>query len=321
MLCAYCKMERAADDTPCLQCGSPSPLLLPGSGALQAPSTPLSSQQPSTVPLSPQAQPAAPSLPSASSQEMSPAASPSQPLQLSPSAPSPSQGPQSLLPVPYHSPDQQQSMLSMLATTHGNGLMLPGLPGDDSIVYIPPIYTKSRPVIPRYRAISGLVSIFIVALLLCTGVGYYARASGKLEAFGQLAGIILPHNVQPTPTLRLSTPPLALSFGPAYKIITSATTTSQINSQSHIAVRAENAFVIGQTFYLTYSVQSPPSAGTVVIKWYMNSSQYKTIATSPISVSVNGYASMAYQQPAEGMVELYWNDQLAIRLYFVVRGS
>jgi len=57
----------------------------------------------------------------------------------------------------------------------------------------------------------------------------------------------------------------------------------------------------------------------VVIKWYTNGLFYQSSTTMTITGAISGYTEEVYVQPAEGMVELYWNNQLAIRLYFVVR--
>jgi len=196
--------------------------------------------------------------------------------------------------------------------------LVAALPEEAGAIYVPPMYTKPRPVIPRYRAISGLLSVLIVAVLFCVGTGYYVKASGKLTALGQLYGMVPPPNVTPMATVPLRDPPTAQQTGPAYGIINSATTTSRINSQ-HVAQQQDTVFKPGQPIYLTYSVQHPKAPGVVGIKWYTNGLFYQSSTTKTINGAITGYTEEVYVQPAEGMVELYWNNQLAIRLYFVVR--
>ncbi len=163
------------------------------------------------------------------------------------------------------------------------GAMLPALPEEESAIYVPPMYTKPRAIIPRYRAISGLLSVLIVAALL------------------------------PDPKANPD-------FGPGYSIINSATTNSRIDPVSHASAQPANTFQTNQNIYLTYSVQKPKTPGVVTIKWYTNGSFYQSSKPIPVTtLAIDGLAVQQYSKPAEGMVELYWNDELAIRLYFVVR--
>jgi len=230
----------------------------------------------------------------------------------------------SSLPVPY------QPQPPFMTKQSGNGLipmqqpgaLYPALPGDgqDGAIYVPPMYTKPRAIIPRYRAISGLLSVLIVAVLLCSGVSYYLNTSGKLTAIKQLYGFVPPPSAKPAATPVLADPKANPDFGPGYTIINSATTNSRIDPISHASAQPANVFQVNQTIYLTYSVQRPKSPGVMSIKWYTNGSFYQS--PTPIQVATNaitGYTTQKYTQAAEGTVELYWNDQLAIRLYFVVR--
>jgi hypothetical protein len=68
-------------------------------------------------------------------------------------------------------------------------------------------------------------------------------------------------------------------------------------------------------------VQHPKTKGIVVIKWYTNGILYTSASSRTIDTGANvtGKAAMQYAKPAEGSVELYWNNDLAQRLYFVVR--
>jgi hypothetical protein len=241
--------------------------------------------------------------------------------------------PVSWLPVPYQGPQQaagqpgqQQGEQGLIPAwpRHQDGdgaTRLPALPEQnmEGVVYIPPMYTKPRPIIPRYRALSGLISVLIVLILFCSGAGYYAQASGKVDMLRQLTGIDRPASLKPTPTAPLPDPKSSPDFGPAANIINSATTASKIDAQINVVLQPANVFHPGQTIYVTYSVQRPKTPGVVTVKWYTNGLLYSTSQTQPIKDSSNGSAEMQFAKPAEGTVELYWNNQLAIRLYFVVR--
>ncbi len=330
MICAYCKTVRAENTAPCVNCGAPSPIqatpqhadwstpsplrggLLSGqqqgsTWGQQAPSAPQWSQAPQ------QAQP----------QQWS---QPSQPLQ----SWSQQQPENSLLPVPY------QGGMGLQTIPQPNAMQLMSAPAmqdiiiappseEESVVYVPPMYTKPRPIIPRYRIISGFLSVIIVSLMVCGGAGYYAKASGKLDMVSR----VLTGNNPVPPSIRTTAPALpdppdkvVIGNPAAYSVITSATTTSHLIKGTTIAAQTDKIFKPNEPFYLTYSVH-PLQTGTVTIKWYMNNMQlpYSTVPGPPLTANqpVTGEAPMVYAAQAEGKVELYWNNQLAQTLYFVVR--
>nr|BBH94009.1 hypothetical protein KTA_22080 [Thermogemmatispora argillosa] len=243
-----------------------------------------------------------------------------------------------MLPVLYQdpaNPSTQSLILIPQAQGVNTGALLPlsqqvpgppiaGIPTEEEALYIPPMYTKPRPVIPRYRAISGFLSFIIVMLLLCSGAAYYAKVTGKLAFLGQLMGMA-PPSLQATPIPNLPDPKPSEN-GPAYGVISSATTAPSVDPKTGIALQPSQVFKPGQTIYLTYSVHAK-KAGTVTVKWYTNGLLYQVLSKNtpdPKGGSWTGVSMMRFTQPLEGMVELYWNDtgkppQLAIRLYFVVR--
>ncbi len=213
--------------------------------------------------------------------------------------------------------------------SQGTSALVPVIPAEEGAsVYIPPMYTKPRSIIPRYRAISGLLSVLIVFTLLCSATAYYAKANGKLSFLHQIIGDrpLTGQPAQPGVTLP---DPRPEENGPAYTshIIPSATTASKIDSTTAIPLQATRIFTPGEIIYLTYSVHTV-APGTVNIEWYTNNLLYKTqvITVTPDSkhTTFNGYLTMQFPQALEGKVELYWNngktaDQLAWRIYFVVR--
>ena len=311
MLCTFCNSARLANEAPCPHCGAPSPLLSNfvaaappaaqwGSNA-SAPSNLQSSNQPPNF------------------------------LPQTPPQPEQQQQPVPLLPVPYQ--PQQPFMNMQTGQMMGENAMIqvplqqmgglvPAIPGDgdDGTVHVPPMYTKPRAIIPRYRVISGLLSLLIVAGLLCSGVGYYLNTSGKLAALSQFYSFVPPPSIKPTATSMLTNPKSNPDFGPAYTIINSASTNTRIDPVSHASAQPANVFQVNQTIYLTYSVQRPKTPGVMTIKWYTNGVFYQSPTPIQVATSaITGYTTQKYTQPAEGTVALYWNDQLAIRLYFVVK--
>ena len=301
MLCPFCSTARLDNEAPCPVCGAPSPLLEQAMGNYTDQPPQLSFDQPTPTPAQ--------------------------------------HSPVSWLPVPYQEPQPgawqanqagqytavipfgQQGERGLVPGTQNQDSRLPALPEQsmEGVVYIPPMYTKPRPIIPRYRAVSGLISVLIVFILFCSGAGYYAQASGKVEQLRQWTGIDRPANLKPTPTPSLPDPKTSRDLGPAANIINSASTAVKIDSQTYSPMQPANIFRPGQTIYVTYSVQRPKTPGVVTIKWYMNKLLYSTSQTQQIKESSSGSAEMQFAKPAEGTVELYWNNQFAIRLYFVVR--
>jgi hypothetical protein len=231
----------------------------------------------------------------------------------------------SMLPMPYQGgievPQRTLKVNSLnLPTIHTgneNGSMIPAIPGEEGPIHVPPIYTKPRAIIPPYRAISGLISVIIVFALLCTGAGFYAKATGKLTFLHQIYGDARPDNIKTTQPATLPVPQTLPTFGPASLIINSAATASKIDPATAQPQVPTNLFKVGDTIFLTYSVH-PKSPGIVTANWYTNNNFYQKSTSTSIKDASSGYFPMQYLQPAEGKVELYWNDQLAVTLYFVV---
>jgi hypothetical protein len=235
----------------------------------------------------------------------------------------------SLLPVPYQPqqaggmPQSLMTMSSSLTTiqTGGDGgALIPAPPSTEPAVHILPMYTKPRPIIPRYRAISGLLSVLIVFGLLCAGASYYAKVTGKLAFLHQIYGDARQTNIAVNSTVQLPVPSTKPQPGPAFNIIPSATTASRFDTVNHVALDHTNQFKVNQIIYLTYSVH-PPSPGSVMFKWYTNSAFY--LASPPVAVpgakeQYTGYVQIQFSQPIEGKVEIYWNNQIAVTLLFVV---
>ena len=281
MSCAYCKTVRAENTAPCTNCGAPSPIQATPQNAGWGMSSPLKGGL-------------------LSGQQQSSTVAPGSWGQQAQWSQMPQQSQASQWSqMPQQSQPLQQS--------------------ENSLLPVP------RPIIPRYRIISGFLSVIIVSLMLCGGAGYYAKASGKLDMVSRVltGNNPLPASIRPTAPA-LPDPPDKVVIGnpDAYSVITSATTTSHLVKGTQIAAQTDKIFKPNEPFYLTYSVH-PLKAGTVTIKWYMNNMQlpYSTTPGQPLppNQSLTGVAPMVYATQAEGKVELYWNDELAQTLYFVVR--
>lgn len=234
---------------------------------------------------------------------------------------------QSLLPVPYReqiSPDSRALMAIQQPfppINQGFNPLLPALPDGDQAgpVYVAPMYTKPRPIIPRYRAISGLLSVVIVFALLCSGAGYYAQVTGKLTFLEKFFGVYSPPAIASTGKL-LPTPSLQQTPGPAAANISSAIISNSKNTDAARGIVANevNNFKVGDIIYIvcTFSNAQP---GTIMVKWYSGTILYQKQTSSTRDSGGNGAEfQIVYAQPAEGKAEIYWNNQLATTLLFVV---
>lgn len=330
VICSYCKQERMANAMPCNFCGAPASMAMQQNNFGSAWSH---------GPVMQQAVPSAPSAPSApTDSSVPPFASFSSLSSNMPShyqaeqydasralVPFSQQGAMGLQPA-AHSTHAPTVPLILGQQNHETSLTIPM---HEDMIYVPPMYTKPRPIIPRYRVISGLLSFLIVCLVLCAGASYYAKTSGTLNLVNRF--ITGSGNTPPSihaNNVSLPDPPNKIDRGPAYNIIPSATTTSHLIQDTYIAVQTDKIFRPDEDFALTYSV-SPPgkTTGKVIIKWYTNNVLFQTITSNAIQGgnSTSGVVKIAYSEQVEGSVELWWQDQtsnqtqLAQRLYFVVR--
>lgn len=239
--------------------------------------------------------------------------------------------PPSLLPMPYQGPPASgpQGLMVMPngfpAFHQGANPLLPALPDADQEppVYVPPMYTKPRPLISRYRAISGLLSMLIVCGLLCTGAGYYAQTTGKLVFFEKLFGTYSPPPItSSTGSRNLTVPSLQQTVVPNAVIISAATANgTNINLQTGAIANEVNQFNVDETIYLSCNFPSAP--GTVSVKWYNGNNLYHTTAQQVADTKNNGTGitvmfRIVYALATEGKAEIYWNNQLQTTLFFVV---
>lgn len=322
MLCPSCNTLRPANNAPCPLCNAPSPLNgKPGNG-YQAPPAPATWGSPIAPPAGNGWANVGP--PDSFQEKVNNNTLWGQVMAPQRQTGALEQQPISLLPVPYQAGLAPQSGLKVMSpdvpTIHmggQEGALVPTIPGEEGPIYVPPMYTKPRAIIPRYRIISGFISVFVVFALLCSGATYYAKATGKLAFWHTIYGDARPNNMVTTFGKALPIPKTATQYGPASMIINSATTASKIDAATAQPLAPTNQFKVGDTIYLTYSVH-PKSPGTVIAKWYTNNNFYQQSMPILIKDAASGYIPIQYTQPVEGMVELYWNDQLAIRLFFVV---
>lgn len=304
MFCPQCNRARLRDDVPCLNCGAPSPHTLSMQSFKRGVTEEVRQVPglPHTAPLQ-------------TWQQFSPASDFDAADVYTPRTDS-------------LRTEHQPTLSLQLVPEHALAELLPEQTGRHAFVAIAPMYTRPRPLTPPHRIIGGLVSVLIVCALLCSGSIYYAQASGLVEKFNRIYFNTPPKNIPPTVWAQLPEPPEQTEQdrnGPAITIIPSATTTDRYDPKTYMALSPQTKFTTRQTIYLTFSVQTPKQDGRVVAKWYTNNKYFLTQTSSMLKVKdipsnavKNGFFTMRYILPAEGKVELYWNNQWAQTLHFVV---
>ncbi|GHO70059.1 hypothetical protein KSC_089510 [Ktedonobacter sp. SOSP1-52] len=162
------------------------------------------------------------------------------------------------------------------------------------------------------RVLSSIAAVLIVAALV----------GGALLLFGPKHQSAMVGSKAPIPTaIATHIPdPGPSEVGPGASIITSATTTSHIDPNSHIALDKHQVFARGTVFYVIYNISTKENAGKIAVKVFTNGIQDKAQETAiEANQNKHGYISLSYSVVLSGKIELYWNDQLAYRLYFAVR--
>jgi len=183
------------------------------------------------------------------------------------------------------------------------------------------MYTKPRPIIPRYRAISGLLSMLIVFALLCGGAGYLAQVTGKLTPLEKILGFSSQPSMTTAYSHPLTVPSTLQTPGPGNTIITSVGLGASVDKTSNLISIYVNQFTVDQTIYITCSLNTP-TAGMVTVKWYTNGN-YDRSSMKSVPANTLGTVdfTIGFAIPTEGKAEVYWNNQLAETLLFVVEPS
>ncbi|WP_137686400.1 hypothetical protein [Thermosporothrix hazakensis] len=200
--------------------------------------------------------------------------------------------------------------------------ILPALPEEEGSVYIPQMYTKPRPVIPRRRIISGFLSMLIVTLLLCGGAGYYAKVSGMLDNIQRFIGISSPPPIQPASAQKNIPDPKKREPGPAANMVDLAVFASTTTENGNPGVVGDT-FAPGTKFYFVTGIKLDKNPATITIKVYTDgeifNEETRQTKTTKDGDRQNIVLPLIFDTPLSGQVEVYWNGKLAQRSYFAVK--
>lgn len=201
------------------------------------------------------------------------------------------------------------------------GLMgaLPGFPQTDEEeraigmrrpAYIPATGPKRKRRLSSGRVISGMLSILLVTVGVCAGLGFLGQRQLSRVLIGPL------HIVAASPTVDVSQIPSkpVSTPGPSAKIVTSAVTAHGIDN-NYNAVDISSYFQVNSTVYVVANIvgASQKTTNTLSCVWYLDGINYKlksgTESPLPPSKTSNfhGYCALPYYQTGVGMVRIYWN--------------
>jgi hypothetical protein len=196
---------------------------------------------------------------------------------------------------------------------------LPGFPQTDEEeraigmrrpAYIPATEPKRKKKLSSGRVISGVLSILLVTVGVCGGLGFLGQQ--RLAAMlSKPLGIRLA-----SPTVDLSQVPVTpvSTPGPSAKIITSAVTAQGIDNKYN-AVDVTSYFKVNSTVYVVVNIVGASQTGsnTLTCRWFLDGIDYNLKSGTSVAVqssktnNFHGYCGLPYYQTGVGMVKIYWN--------------
>lgn len=202
------------------------------------------------------------------------------------------------------------------------GSMMSGLPGFPQTdeeeraiglrrpAYIPATEPRRKRKLSSGRVMSGVLSILLVTIGVCGGLGFLGQQRLAKFFSGPLGFTVA------SPTIDLSQVPATpvSTPGPAAKIITSVKTAQGIDKEYN-AQDITSYFKVNSTVYVVVNIvgASQNTTNSISCTWYLDGINYNlksgTKATLPQTKSNNfhAYCALPYYQTGVGMVRIYWN--------------
>lgn len=196
---------------------------------------------------------------------------------------------------------------------------LPGFPQTDEEeraiglrrpAYIPATEPRRKKKLSSGRVISGVLSVLLVTVGVCGGLGFLGQQQLAKVFSGPLRTFIAQPTVDMSqiPVTPVSTP------GPSAKIITSAVTAHQVDS-SYNPIDVTSRFTVNDTVYVVVNIvgASQKGANTLSCRWFLDGIDYNlksgtTVTVQPTKTNnFHGYCGLPYYQTGVGMVKIYWN--------------
>lgn len=175
--------------------------------------------------------------------------------------------------------------------------------------YIPATEPKRKRKLNSGRVVSGMLSILLVTVGVCGGLGFLAQK--QIQRFTGPLNITA---AQPTvdmsqvPATPVSTP------GPASKVVVSVVTAHGIDNKYNPEDES-SVFNVNSMVYVVANIvgASQTTTNTFSCVWYINGVNYQLKTAKQTSLppgnasNFHAYCALPYYQPGVGMVKVYWN--------------
>ena len=176
--------------------------------------------------------------------------------------------------------------------------------------YIPATEPRRKKKLSSGRVISGVLSVLLVTVGVCGGLGFLGQQRLARVFSGPLKTFIAQPTVDMSqiPVTPVSTP------GPAAKVITSAVTAHQVDPHYN-PIDVTSEFTVNDTVYVVVNIvgASQKGANTLSCRWFLDGIDYNLKSGTSVTVqptktnSFHGYCGLPYYQTGVGMVKVYWN--------------
>jgi hypothetical protein len=174
--------------------------------------------------------------------------------------------------------------------------------------YIPATEEKRKRKLSSWRIISGVLSIMVICVASCAGVGFLGQKT-LINLFpSPVRGILTPVSVNLTD---VPLTPVATA-GPASKVVTNIVTAQAIDP-NYNAINVTSHFTINSTVYvvMTFGSVAQDQAAKFSCEWYLNGVNFGLKSEKEISsqktTNYHAYCALPYNEIGNGMARVYWN--------------
>jgi hypothetical protein len=176
--------------------------------------------------------------------------------------------------------------------------------------FIPATEEKRKRKLSSWRIISGVLSIMLVCVASCAGVGFFGQQQVERFLPGPIKNIIEPPSVDISgiPTTPESTP------GPAAKNVTGLVTAKSVDP-SYNAIDPTSYFLVKSSVFAVITIVgvTQNQTNTLTCVWYLNNLNFNLHTGTSTTIQPNkttnfhGVCELPYNQIGIGMVRVYWN--------------
>ncbi len=177
-------------------------------------------------------------------------------------------------------------------------------------VYIPATDEKRKRRLSSWRVVSGVLSVMLVCIAGCAGVGLLGQKQITKLFVGPVKTVSTPatYNFPNIPATPVATP------GLGDKYVKAPATSTGIDSQGN-PINATSIFHVGDTIHVVGTIQGVPdnTTHTVSVQWFLNgidtgSPGIKSVTrTSWPTSGVRYKFQINFPEPGQGAARIYWD--------------